>query len=248
MKKRCSELIRALGFALGLLLAGPSHGQETPPSASDAPGDPPAPALAAEPVVTRASAHDDFGRIVFDWPRTVGYEAAIQGTRLTVMFEQPLRTTFWQIQTHLEAYIAEVDLSPDGRRVTAALTGDYGLRTFTLSSESGLTKVVVDLLADGGAGRVLAQAPTSPSEPSPEAVPGAASTPTASGDPPPSPPPRSSPGGRGRRRVPGRNGWRVNPGRRSAGRRQHAPLPSSEGCRNAAGWVAPHPERGRRNT
>ena len=167
---------------------GPSHGQEADDGETQEPPSLAGPA-AAEPVVTRAWAHDDFGRIVFDWPRAVEYEAGIEERTLTVMFDQPLKTTFWQVERYLGAYISDVNLSPDGRSVTASLTGDYRLRTFALSGESGLVKIVVNLLADGGAGRVLAQAPASLSpEPSPEAVPGDASPhPTISGDSPLSP-------------------------------------------------------------
>ena len=176
-----------------MLVAGnsPSYGQETQEASDqEAPQQAEPGSIAgeasAEPVVTRAWAHDDFGRLVFDWPRAVEYEARIEGRTLTVMFDHPLKTTFWQVQRHLGAYITNVDLSLDGRSVTASLTGDYGLRTFTLSSETGVAKVVVDMLADGGAGPVLAQAPAPPPpEPSPEAVPGDASPhPTISGDSP----------------------------------------------------------------
>ena len=140
----------------------------------------------AEPVITRASAQDDFGRIVFDWPRAVEYEAGIQDDTLTVVFATPLRTTFWQVERYLDAYISEVDLSPDGRRVTAALNGAYELRAFTLSGEDGMTRVVVDLLAEGGADLNLAQVPAALSpEPPPEAPPGDASPPpTISGGTP----------------------------------------------------------------
>ena len=154
---------------------GPSHGQEADagaPARQEEPARLVGPA-AAEPVVTRAWAHDDFGRLVFDWPRAVEYQARIEERTLTVMFDHQLKTTFWQVRRYLGAYISDVDLSPDGRSVTAVLTGDYRLRTFTVSSESGLAKIVVDMLADGGSGPVLAQAPAPPQpEPSPEAVPG----------------------------------------------------------------------------
>ena len=173
---------------------GPSHSQEPDGGEATQQEEP------AEPVVTRAWAHDDFGRIVFDWPRAVGYDARIEGKTLTVMFDHQLKTTFWQIRRYLGAYITDVDLAPDGRRVTASLTDDYRLRTFTLSSESGVAKVVVDMLADGGAGPVLAQAQAdSPlPEPTPAAVPG--DTPpqvpgdtSVTADPPPQPQPEPTP-------------------------------------------------------
>ncbi len=166
----------------------------------------PAAAVEAEPVITRAWAQDDFGRLVFDWPRAVAYETRIEDDTLTVVFATPLRTTFWQVERHLNAYIAGVDLSPDGRRVTATLNGAYALRAFTLSGEDGLTRVVVDLLADGGAapstglrtGLNLAQAPTTLS-PEPAASPESEQPPPEGEGPPFFP----SPSGRG-----GRSGTR----------------------------------------
>ena len=190
-----------------MLVAGisPSYGQETQESSSQEAAQQAEPSsvageASAEPVVTRAWAHEEFGRIVFDWPRAVGYEAKIEERTLTVMFDHPLKTTFWQVKRHLGAYITDVDLSPDGRSVTASLTDDYRLRTFTLSSESGVAKVIVDMLADGGAGPVLAQAQADPPlpEPTPAAVPG--DTPpqvpgdtSVTADPPPQPQPEPTP-------------------------------------------------------
>ena len=97
-------------------------------------------------MVTRAWAHDDFGRVVFDWPRAVAYGARIEEKTLTVMFDRHLRTTFQEIPRTLGAYVTAVDLGPDGHSVVAALTGDYRLRTFILGSHSPGVRIVVDLL------------------------------------------------------------------------------------------------------
>ena len=175
-------------LVVGILFAGssPGYGQGLdpgfPPTVSDLNGLGPE----AVPIVTRAGAHDDFGRMVFDWPWAVAYGARIEGRTLTVMFDRRLHTTFQEIPQNLGAYITDVELGPDGQSIVAALTSEYRLRTFLLNNEDGGVKVVVDLLADGEAGPVLAQAPASPSvEPSPEAVPGdAPSPPTISGDSP----------------------------------------------------------------
>ena len=138
------------------------------------------------PIVTRAGAHDDFGRIVFDWPWAVAYGAQIEGKTLTVMFDRHLRSSFQEIPRNLGAYITAVELGPDGQSVVASLTDEYRLRTFLLNnSENEGIKVVVDLLADGEAGPRLAQAPAlPPPEPSPEAVPGDVPSPSISGDSP----------------------------------------------------------------
>ena len=173
---------------IGILFAGssPGYGQGPgpgfPPTVSDLDGIGPE----VVPIETRAWAHDDFGRIVFDWPWAVAYGARIEGKTLTVMFDRRLHTTFRQIPRHLGAYITTIDLGPDGQSVVASLTNEYRLRTFLLAGEDGGVKVVVDLLADGEAGPVLAQAPTLPLvEPSPAAVPGDTyPAPTISGDSP----------------------------------------------------------------
>ena len=178
-------------LVVGILVVGgsPGYGQgpdpARPPAVSDLNGIGPE----VVPIVTRAWAHDDFGRVVFDWPWAVAYGARIEGTTLTVMFDRRLHTTFPQIPRYLGAYITDVSLGPDGQSVVASLTGEYRLRTFLLNNEDGGVKVVVDLLAYGGAGPMLAQAPTLPlEEPSPEAVPGDVASPTVSGDAPSLPP------------------------------------------------------------
>ena len=128
--------------------SGPSHGQEPDAGEATQALEPvnAAGQAAAEPVVTRAWAHDDFGRIVFDWPRAVAYGARIKEKTLTVMFDRHLTTTFQQIPRNLGAYVTAVDLGPDGHSLTAALTGDYRLRTFILGSHSPGVRIVVDLL------------------------------------------------------------------------------------------------------
>ncbi len=175
-------------LVVGILFAGssPGYGQGLdpgfPPTVSDLNGLGPE----AVPIVTRAGAHDDFGRMVFDWPWAVAYGARIEGRTLTVMFDRRLHTTFQEIPQNLGAYVTDVELGPDGQSIVASLTSEYRLRTFLLNNEDGGVKVVVDLLADGEAGPVLAQAPTPPpAEPSPEAVPGDVHpSPLISGDSP----------------------------------------------------------------
>ena len=117
----------------------PEHTAEPPPDQAEA-------ASESEQVVTRAWVHDDFGRIVFDWPGDVGYTASIADKTLTVVFDHRLETTFEQVWSHLGAYITDIALGPDGRTVMAALTDDYRLRTFPLH-QGEITKIVLDVLA-----------------------------------------------------------------------------------------------------
>ena len=175
-------------LVVGILIAGSSPGYGQEPDPGTIPAAPVLNGVGPEivPIVTRAWAHDDFGRIVFDWPWVVAYGARIEGKTLTVMFDRRLHTTFQQIPRHLGTYITDVALGPDGQSVVALLTDEYRLRTFLLNNEEGGVKVVVDLLADGEAGPGLAQAPAPPSPaPPPEAVPvDAPPSPHISGDAP----------------------------------------------------------------
>ncbi len=164
---------------LWLAAAGPSYGQV--PNGNG---------LEVVPIETRAGAHEGYGRLVFDWPWAVAYGAQMEGTTLTVMFDRRLQTTFGQVPRYLGAYISDIALGSDRQSVVATLTDEYRLRTFLLNSEDGGVKVVVDLLADGEAGSMLAQAPTPLApESSPEAVPGDSPSPIISGDSPSPPTP-----------------------------------------------------------
>ena len=98
-------------------------------------------------VVTRAGAHQEYGRIVFDWPQPVGHKAHISGNRLRVEFARPMVTALGSIRRNLSAYIARIALVSDGKVVTATLKGDYALRSFAKGN-----RVVVDLMQRPGDG------------------------------------------------------------------------------------------------
>ena len=173
----------------------PEHTAEPPPDQAEA-------ASEAEQVVTRAWVHDDFGRIVFDWPGDVGYTASIADKTLTVVFDHRLETTFEQVWSHLGAYITDIALGPDERTVMAALTDDYRLRTFPLH-QGEITKIVLDVLAgpepdqptaaqaEAQLASAAAEQPPdhSLSDPLPEEEGEQPAAPTAAAQPPPDPSP-----------------------------------------------------------
>ena len=132
-------------FVIGLLLTG-GLGYGQGPDSEAIPAAPAGGETEVVPVVTRAWVHDEYGRIVFDWPGVVAYGTRLEGKTLTVMFDRRLHTTFQSIQRYLSAYITEVQLGPDGQSVRLSLTDEYRLRTFLLNSDNGGVKVVIDLL------------------------------------------------------------------------------------------------------
>jgi hypothetical protein len=96
---------------------------------------------AADPVAIRAAAHDGFGRIAFDWPDPVSYEAKIAGDTLTIKFARPLQGAADQVSRRLAGYIASATLADDGKTLVAHLKRPVTVTAFTVKQKT----IVVDL-------------------------------------------------------------------------------------------------------
>ncbi len=118
------------------------------------------PAWAQDRVQTRAWPHPGFARIVFDWPTPVAYEARIEGASLVIDFERSLSSDFARMERFLPEYVSGASLSEDGKTLTVALKGAFGLRTSTSN-----TSIVVDLLQDPANPGAKAEAAATPPEP-----------------------------------------------------------------------------------
>jgi hypothetical protein len=108
------------------------------------------PAYSQENVRVRGGGHAEFGRLVFDWPASVGYKAEIAERNLIVRFDRPMLTNFEAAVSTLDDFVSGAGLSGDNKTATIRLIGDYSLRTF----ENG-NSIVVDVvrkLGDESAG------------------------------------------------------------------------------------------------
>lgn len=122
---------------------------------------------AAESVAVRGGLHDGYGRIVFDWPREVGYEARIDDGALRITFAEAATFEGPLLREGLEGYTAPPQASGDGLGLVLPLSGTYDLKHFRLGP-----KVVVDLQGQAAAAPVQAN-PQAPQQASPEpALPG----------------------------------------------------------------------------
>ena len=99
-------------------------------------------AQAAEEVTLRGGLHEDYGRLVFDWPREVGYEARISEGALVITFAEPADFSGVPLRSGLRGYAAAPQRAGDGRGLSFPLTGDAELKHFRIGS-----KVVLDLRA-----------------------------------------------------------------------------------------------------
>lgn len=135
-------------------------------------------AAAQTDVRTRAWQHSDFGRIVFDWPRTVDYSVALDGETLVLSFAEPLASDLATAVSRLPAYVAAGAVAQDGRSVRFDLA-----RPVRVDSFRNGPAVVVDLRPGDGASQVVEAAPDQaaapPPAPSQQEEPAAAPQPTA---------------------------------------------------------------------
>ena len=177
---------------------------EAPPAPSPAPAvrsvAPPsggaAPPSGGPVVPVRAGEHEGYSRIVFDWPRRVGYKVEQAGTAATVTFDRPARIGLGALRGRPAKFIGDVKAraSDGGVAVTLSISETSRLRDF----RSG-QKVVVDVLAPGPAAappptpKTTAQPPAAKTTAQPPAA--KPQTPVASAPaasrPAPAPAPRS---------------------------------------------------------
>jgi len=98
------------------------------------------PAQAQQAVRVRGGQHEDFGRIVFDWPEQVQYRVVVQGNRLRVEFDTRASFQTGPILPALSDYVGQPAQGPHGYRITFPLKGEYGIEDSTYGN-----KVVIDL-------------------------------------------------------------------------------------------------------
>lgn len=114
------------------------------------------PSAAQQTVGTRAGVHPDFGRIVFDWPRQVGYQAALDGNAVVIRFDEPLQTDFSDVLTNLGDYVQGAVIEDGGRAVRLTLARPVTIDDF----RSGNT-IAIDMRPAANAGGT-ATAPAAP--------------------------------------------------------------------------------------
>lgn len=133
-----------------------------------------APLRAAETVAIRDSVpvrgglHEGYGRLVFDWPREVGYQAKVVEGRLVMTFDTPAAFEGAVMQRGLAGYAGAPQVAEDGRRLSLPLNDRIAMKHFRLGP-----KVVVDLRQ---AAATPAEAPVeaaakAPAQPAAEALP-----------------------------------------------------------------------------
>lgn len=128
------------------------------------------PASAQDAVRARGWTHQDFGRLVLDWPAPVGFQTARDGNTLTLRFDRPLAVDLTRALGFLPTYLSAGTVSSDGNSVVLTLAGDFAANAFANGNS-----VVVDFRA---------APPQSQPAPAPNPAPAVSAAPAAPERPP----------------------------------------------------------------
>lgn len=141
-----------------------------PPAAPVAPVAPPPATTAANasggPVIkVRSGIHEEYTRIVFDWPNKVPYQLSQQGGSATLTFSRPAQFDLARLQSRPPKLISAITSQPTPGGVSVTLRVDETSRVRHLRSG---TKVVIDVMKPTG--KPLPEQPAAVAKTQPEPV------------------------------------------------------------------------------
>ncbi|EPY02106.1 tetratricopeptide repeat protein [Magnetospirillum fulvum] len=115
------------------------------PAASTAPA---APAAPATELMVRGGEHTGFNRLVFDWPKTVGYTVEEAGDKVTVAFDRPANLNVTSLRAALPPDVGFLEARPAGKGTAVVLSLPPGMRVRHFASGP---RVALDLVRAAGA-------------------------------------------------------------------------------------------------
>lgn len=102
-----------------------------------------APGVPATDLMVRGGEHNGFNRLVFDWPKPVGYTVTGQGGQVVIAFDQPANVNVTSLEAALPADVRFLEARPQGKGTALVLSVPPGMATKHFTSGA---KVAVDLL------------------------------------------------------------------------------------------------------
>ncbi|MCA1910169.1 MAG: hypothetical protein LDL39_17615, partial [Magnetospirillum sp.] len=106
----------------------------------------PAPAPASD-IMVRGGEHTGFNRLVFDWPKSVGYSVTSTDSNATIAFDRPARINATALAAALPPDVKVADIRPQGAGTAIILDIPAGMRVRHFTSGP---KVAVDLVRAAG--------------------------------------------------------------------------------------------------
>src|SRR5258707_14666821 len=91
----------------------------------------PGSAVAQSSVTIRSGLHDGYGRLVFDWPKPVRFEASVVGNQLVVRFDERLTIDVGAAAfRRLDGYLTRPALAADRRSITFDVVRPFSIQSF----------------------------------------------------------------------------------------------------------------------
>lgn len=87
-------------------------------------------AEAADSIRVRGWSHDDYGRIVFDWPSSVEYSVSRSGRNLSVRFNKPFDADFAGAIENMPQYLRGAEVSRNGRTAVLRMAKSFDFKDF----------------------------------------------------------------------------------------------------------------------
>lgn len=112
------------------------------PAASEAPAGPPV------DLMVRGGEHTGFNRLVFDWPKPVGYSVDESGGRVTITFERPANVNATSLRAALPPDVGFLEARPAGKGTSVALSLPPGMRVRHFTAGP---RIALDLVRPAGA-------------------------------------------------------------------------------------------------
>ena len=139
--------------------------QEKSPAPAAAPATPEATQAASGPIVrVRSGVHDEYTRIVFDWPQKVPYQLTQEAGKATINFSRPAQIDIAKLQGRPPKLISGISSQATDGGVSVTLTVADTSRV--RDSQSG-AKVIVDVMKPTGEALVRQPAPVAETAPQP---------------------------------------------------------------------------------
>ncbi|MFA6021226.1 MAG: tetratricopeptide repeat protein [Rhodospirillales bacterium] len=127
---------------------------------SPSPAKPSPTAKGTDAVPIRIGDHDDFSRLVFDWPQSVAYDVAKQGEVVTITFARQARFDDASLRANLPLFISGAESQSGGGKSIVTLFAPQNARVRHFTSGP---KVVVDILS--GSSAKMSASPEKPAPP-----------------------------------------------------------------------------------
>ncbi|CAA7623147.1 tetratricopeptide repeat protein [Magnetospirillum sp. SS-4] len=131
---------------------------DKPASDKPASGKPPPAAAAAPPpetpagppvdLMVRGGEHTGFNRLVFDWPKPVGYAVDESGGRVTITFDRPANVNATSLRAALPPDVGFLETRPAGSGTMVALSLPPGMRVRHFTAGP---RIALDLVRPAGA-------------------------------------------------------------------------------------------------